>query len=226
MAISATSTLRTVDDYNASRAAEADRTSSVLGQDDFLKLMTTQLMNQDPLQPMENGEFLAQMAQFSTVSGINEMNTSVQGLAESYRSQQLMQAGALINKKALVAGNVAEIDAGGSLRGAFELTQATDGTGIVIRNMRGEIVHEEQMGILMKGIHEFTWDGITTSGAPAEAGQYIVEPVALDNGESYTPNTLVYADVQAISTGLSGELVLEVAGMGAVPFSEVLRVGE
>ena len=77
--------------YSDSVQAEVERTST-LGQDDFLRLMTTQLMNQDPLQPMENGEFLAQMAQFSTVNGITEMNTSIQSMADSFTSQRLMQA--------------------------------------------------------------------------------------------------------------------------------------
>jgi len=109
MTVNSVSPLRTVDDYLASQAeAEVNRTST-LGQNDFLKLMTTQLMNQDPLQPMENGDFLAQMAQFSTVNGITEMNASVQSMSESFTSQRLMQAGSLINKSALVEGNFADL---------------------------------------------------------------------------------------------------------------------
>ena len=226
MAIDSMNSLRTVDDYAASQAqAEAERTS-VLGQSDFLKLMTTQLMNQDPLQPMENGEFLAQMAQFSTVSGITEMNSSIQNLSESYRSQQLMQASGLINKSALVEGNFAQLDADKGLSGAFVLDKATDGTKIVIKNLKGEIVHTEQLGIKFPGIHEFKWDGMTDGGYAAEPGQYFVEPVALDNGEPYTPTTLVYANVNAISTSPAGELLLEVAGVGNLPFNDVYRVGQ
>jgi len=135
MAIDSISSLRTTEDYAASQAqAEVERTS-VLGQSDFLKLMTTQLMNQDPLQPMENGEFLAQMAQFSTVSGITEMNDSIQNLSESYRSQQLMQASGLINKSALVEGSFTELDPVKGLSGAFMIDKATDGTQIVIKNL-------------------------------------------------------------------------------------------
>ena len=226
MAIDSMSALRTTEDYVASQAqAEVERTS-VLGQSDFLKLMTTQLMNQDPLQPMENGEFLAQMAQFSTVSGITEMNDSIQNLSESYRSQQLMQASGLINKSALVEGSFAELDPVKGLSGAFMIDKATDGTQIVIKNLQGEIVHTEQLGIKFPGMHEFKWDGVTDDGYPAQPGQYLVEPVALDNGEPYIPTTLVYANVNAISTSPTGELLLEVAGVGNLPFNNVYRVGQ
>jgi len=226
MAIDSMSSLRTTEDYVASQAqAEVERTS-VLGQSDFLKLMTTQLMNQDPLQPMENGEFLAQMAQFSTVSGITEMNDSIQNLSESYRSQQLMQASGLINKSALVEGSFAELDPVKGLSGAFMIDKDTDGTQIVIKNLQGEIVHTEQLGIKFPGMHEFKWDGITDDGYPAQPGQYLVEPVALDNGEPYIPTTLVYANVNAISTSPTGELLLEVAGVGNLPFNNVYRVGQ
>jgi len=224
MAIGSVSSLRTVDDYMSEQMdAELQRTST-LGQSDFLKLMTTQLMNQDPLQPMENGEFLAQMAQFSTVNGITEMNTSIQGLSESYRSQQLMQAGSLINKSALVEGSFANLDVDKGLRGAFVLDRATDGTQIVVRNMQGEIVHTESLGIKFSGTHEYSWDGVMDNGAKAPAGQYLVQVDALENGELYQPTNLVYSNINAISTGSSGELVLEVAGIGNLPFTDVYRV--
>ena len=156
MAVNSVSPLRTVDDYLASQAeAEVNRTST-LGQNDFLKLMTTQLMNQDPLQPMENGDFLAQMAQFSTVNGITEMNASVQSMSESFTSQRLMQAGSLINKSALVEGNFADLTSDKGLRGAFVLERATDGTQVVIRNLQGEVVHTESLGIKFSGTHEYS----------------------------------------------------------------------
>jgi len=226
MAINSISSLRTVDDYMAEQMEAENERTSTLGQSDFLKLMTTQLMNQDPLQPMENGEFLAQMAQFSTVSGITEMNTSVQNLSESYRSQQLMQASGLINKSALVEGNFAELKADKGLSGAMVLDKATDGTKVVVKNLQGEEVYSEELGIKFKGIHEFKWDGVTTGGYTAPEGTYLVEVMALDNGEVYTPTTLVYANVNAISSGPAGELLLEVAGVGNLPFNDVYRVGQ
>ena len=226
VATAMSSAVRTVDDYQAAQQAEAERTSSTLGQSDFLKLMTTQLMNQDPLQPMENGEFLAQMAQFSTVSGITEMNTSMQSMSDSFKSQQLMQASGLINKSALVEGSFAQLDETKGLKGAIMIDEATDGTELVVKNLKGEVVYSEAVGLLFPGIHEFEWDGITNDGYPAESGEYFVEPVAMKNGEAFTPTTLVYANVNAISTSPAGELLLEVEGVGNLPFNNVYRVGE
>jgi len=222
LTINAIDSIRRVEDQ---KLAEVNRTS-VLGQSDFLKLMTTQLLNQDPLQPMENGEFLAQMAQFSTVSGITEMNASMQAMAEGFRSQQLMQASGLINKSALVEGSFARLDQNEGLRGAIVIDQVTDGTQLVVKNLNGEVVYSEHLGIKFPGTHEFSWDGTTNQGYQADPGEYFIEPIALDNGEPYNPKTLVYANVNAISTGTAGELVLEVAGIGNLPFEEVYRVGE
>jgi flagellar basal-body rod modification protein FlgD len=211
--------------YSDSVQAEVERTST-LGQDDFLKLMTTQLMNQDPLSPMENGEFLAQMAQFSTVSGITEMNTSIQSMAESFSAQKLMQAGSLINKSALVESNFATLTEGVGIRGAFVLDSASDGTQVVVRNLRGEVVHTENLGIQFKGTHEYSWDGVMENGSLAEPGTYVVEVNALENGEAYRPISLVYSNINAISVGQNGELMLEVAGVGEVAFNDVHRVGQ
>ncbi len=219
----AVSAISSIPRFENQATAEVDRTS-VLGQEDFLTLMTTQLMNQDPLQPMENGEFLAQMAQFSTVNGITEMNQSIQGMSENFSAQRLMQAGGLIDKSALVEGKSTQLNADKGLRGAFVLDRATDGTQVIIRNARGEVVHTEALGIKFTGTHEFSWDGVMDNGVQADPGDYFVEVNALENGELYEPQTLVYSNINAISAGPSGELVLEVAGIGNLPFADVYRV--
>jgi flagellar basal-body rod modification protein FlgD len=96
----------------------------------------------------------------------------------------------------------------------------------VIRNLNGEIVHVEQLGIQFPGTHEFMWDGEMENGLTADPGQYLVQVNALENGEVYSPTTLVYANVNAISTDASGELVLEVAGIGNTPFNNVYRIAQ
>src|SRR5262245_53832534 len=94
---------------------------SELGQEDFLRLMITQFKNQDPFKPMENGEFLAQLAQFSTVKGLDDLNNSFGNLSSSVVSNQALQASSLLGRTVLVDGNMGNLDAGGQLSGAVEL---------------------------------------------------------------------------------------------------------
>src|SRR5210317_213619 len=101
-----------------------------LGQSDFLKLMTTQLQNQDPFAPMDNGDFIAQMAQFSTVTGIQEINASLQKLAEEFDQARIATASNLLGHSVLVPGNLGQPDENGELHGVLDLPEATIDTDI------------------------------------------------------------------------------------------------
>ena len=100
--------------FESTQQKEIKRTS-VLGQEDFLKLLTTQLQHQDPMKPMENGEFMGQMAQFSTVSGITEMGESIDSLVSIYQGQQMSNSASMIGKQALINGNWAQLKAASSV---------------------------------------------------------------------------------------------------------------
>src|SRR6056300_2030238 len=102
---------------NKAKKIEELGAKQTLGQQDFLKLMTTQLQNQDPFSPMENGDFIAQMAQFSTVSGIQQMNNGLSGLADQMRQMRIATASNLLGHSVLVPGNLARPDADGQIHG-------------------------------------------------------------------------------------------------------------
>ena len=202
---------------------EIARTSS-LGQEDFLKLLMTQLQNQDPMEPMDNGEFMGQMAQFSTVQGITEMGESVDGLVGIYQGQQLSNNAAMIGKQALVDGNWAQLE-GGKLAGAIELTTAANDLRVDVKSESGEVMASLGLGSKMAGTQEFAWDGIKHDGTTAPAGNYYLSASAIRDGQATVPAMQVYGTVNSVQMKGS-EVTLNVSGQGNVSFNNVKRISQ
>src|SRR5262245_23594956 len=117
-----------------------------LGQEEFLNLMITQLKNQDPFKPLESGEFLGQLAQFGTVSGLAGLQTSFDSLASSLVSNQALQAASLVGRSALVESDVAALAENGSVEGAVDVPSATGGVGVEVRDATGQVVKHLPLG--------------------------------------------------------------------------------
>ena len=198
--------------------------ASVLGQEDFLKLLMTQLQNQDPMEPMDNGEFMGQMAQFSTVSGITEMGESIDSLVGMYQGQQMSNSASMIGKQALVNGNWAQLK-GGQLGGAIDLTMAANDVRVDIKSESGEVMASLGLGSRMAGTQEFTWDGIKHDGIPAAEGDYYLSATAIRDGETTVPPMQVYGTVKSIQLK-GGEVTLNVSGQGNVSFNNVNRISQ
>ncbi|MGB5260887.1 MAG: flagellar hook capping FlgD N-terminal domain-containing protein, partial [Gammaproteobacteria bacterium] len=126
------------EELGLSRSLAGDGRTTELGQEDFLKLMTTQLKNQDPFEPMENGEFMGQLAQFGTVSGIEEIRTEIQNLAGSLVSNQAMQASSMLGRAVLVPTGQGVLTSGGSIDGAVELPNSVASMNIGIYDQSGQ----------------------------------------------------------------------------------------
>ena len=134
---------------------------STLGQEDFLKLMTTQLQNQDPFAPMENGDFIAQMAQFSTVTGIQEMNDSIKRLAEEFDQARIATASNLLGHSVLVPGNIGRPDEDGQLHGVLDLPEQTFLTELRYYDAdTNEEFYSDDLGPLGAGLVGFSWENI------------------------------------------------------------------
>lgn len=143
-----------------------------LGQEDFLALMIQQLKNQDPLKPMENGEFIGQMAQFSTVSGIADMSKSIAGLAEAFNSGQALQAASMVGRTVLTEASSGTFSGTKPMSGAVELPYATSSAVVRVYTGAGELVRELPLGTQQAGLSNFSWDGTMANGQPAPAGRY------------------------------------------------------
>ena len=141
--------------------------SGSLGQSDFLKLMTTQLQNQDPFAPMDNGDFIAQMAQFSTVTGITEVNSSLTKLVDKFDQGRIATAANLLGHSVLVPGSVSRPDENGELHGVLDLPQATSMAKITVGDAdTGEELHVMDLGPQAAGMVGFSWKNIPDESPP------------------------------------------------------------
>jgi flagellar basal-body rod modification protein FlgD len=209
---------------NATQSASA-ATSPQLGQEQFLSLMVAQLKNQDPMQPMQNGEFLGQMAQFGTVSGIQDLQKSFGSLASALQSNQALMASSLVGRTVLAPGNNGYLAAGSALGGAVDLPTASADVVVNVTDSSGQLVQRLDLGAQTAGTVRFAWDGRTAAGTPAMPGVYKVSAQALNGNQQYAPSTLVEARVDSVSLGGSNGLTLNLAGLGAVNLSDVKQIG-
>jgi flagellar basal-body rod modification protein FlgD len=163
MSIAATSISTAAATPSSSSIASASDAGS---QDRFLKLLVTQLQNQDPLSPMDNAQLTSQIAQINTVSGIATLNTSVQALSSQFLQMQSLQGAALVGKDVIVPGNTLDI-ANGSGQGGFELASAADAVKVEVMSPAGRVVDTMNLGAQSSGMHSFDWASgsyDTTSG--------------------------------------------------------------
>ena len=190
--------------------------SDTLGQSDFLKLMTTQLQNQDPFAPMDNGDFIAQMAQFSTVTGIQEINNSIGKLVEEFDQARIATASNLLGHSVLVPGDTGLPDEDGQLHGGLDLPDRTLMTELSYLDAEsGEVLHSEDMGPLAAGLVGFSWVNIPQS--ILDEGKRIKIRAMIDTGEG--PEQLspsIYSKVVSASVGAGEDkqVLLNVEGYG------------
>ena len=211
----------------AGREPPASEKKDRLGQQDFLKLMVTQLQNQDPFQPMESGEFLGQIAQFGTVAGIEDLQKSFEDVARSLYSGQTLQAASLVGRDVLVPANMAVIDPANGQRGAAELPASASDVVVTVHDQTGAVVRRMPLGPNTSGLAAFQWDGFTDSGQLAPHGIYEFRAQAqVQGGRSEAVNVLLSSRVDSVALGnQKGSLTLQVDGLGEIEFSKVRRIG-
>ena len=212
-----------LDALGITRAAKTDtavkKSGKTLDQSDFLKLLTTQLKNQDPLKPMDNEAFVAQMAQFSSVAGISEMNDTLKSMAGSLDSGRVSTATGLVGKYVLVPGSKASPDAGGNVYGALDVPAGATNIVVTAKDAAGAVVKTLDIGAMDEGTQDFGW---TADGA----GPFTIAATGLVGGKTQALSTSVYGLVRSVDlpSAAGGALTLDVAGPGAVDYAKVKKV--
>lgn len=181
----ATSGSTALDSYLATQKSSTAASTTDATSDRFLKLLVTQMQNQDPLNPMDNAQVTSQMAQINTVSGINQLNETMKSLASQFNTLQALQGTALIGHDVLVKSNTLTIESG-KANGSVELTNKADNVKVEILTPGGKTLDTITLGPLSSGRHSFTWDAssYTGTGSPtfkvtATSGGKAVETTAL-----------------------------------------------
>ncbi len=195
---------------------------STLGQEDFLKLMTAQMSHQDPFQPQTNDQMIAQMAQFSTVTGITQLNNTMSGLATQISDNRIATAANFVGKTVLVPGNVAMADSSGAISGAVDLPSDATGLTIQITKENGELVKSMDLGANAAGLVGFDWDGKNAAGASVGQARYHVKALMTTGGKQTATTTDVYAPIISAAVPATGaDQTVTVDGVGVVKMSDI-----
>ena len=207
-----------------SASSTNSKISGQLNQSDFLKLMTTQLNNQDPTQPTDSSQMLAQMAQLSTVSGIQDMQSSLKQLVNTMLASQTTQAAALVGHQVVAPGSTATLSSNG-LSGAVDLTQDTNQLAVGIYDSAGQLVKQVNLGEQGKGTIPFSWDGMMDDGTAAPNGLYQIKAMANVSGSAEAMGTYVASKVDSVTVdSASQNITLNTSGGDAIKISDIKQL--
>ena len=231
--------------YDINKNSSQEKKSNELGKNEFLELMIAQLNNQNPLEPQKNAEFVAQMAQFSTVEGIQNMSSGFESLASSYKSSQALQASSLVGGAVTVDGQDTSLLRHGELvYGMADVPSGADGLKLQITNEAGEIVENVPLGYQPNGPMSFKWDGanLEINGEmadidydkfptdddgniiPHDPGEYQFQVVGNVAGQQQNLNVHMSARVDSVTLGENNDIVLNLAGGGTATMADVKQI--
>ncbi|ODP95953.1 MULTISPECIES: flagellar hook assembly protein FlgD [Salinivibrio] len=198
-----------------------------LEQEDFLKLLTKQLSQQDPSKPVDNDKMISQMASFATVEGIGKMNKQFDTFNESITSNQALQASSLVGRDVLVPGSTGVKGETGGVAGMVKLPQALDNVSVRVENEQGQLLRTFSMGAKPPGDHRVEWDGLDDNGNPMPEGTYKIKVSGMVDGQTQEFDVSTYANVNSVLLGNGdGNVMLNIAGFSSpMKLAEVLEVG-
>jgi flagellar basal-body rod modification protein FlgD len=216
--VTATSTVNPYATLNKGAASNTATSNEAGSEDRFLKLLVTQMQNQDPLNPMDNAQITSQMAQINTVNGVEKLNTTVQGLNTQFSQLQALTGASLVGRQVTLSGNKLNVD-GPSSSAAFDLAGNATDVRVEVLSSAGRVVDTQVLGPLNTGRHEFSWKGLTQ----ADGSPYSYRVVALKGTAPVTASTLMHDTVDAINTDAKG-LVLQTRNTGPVAYSDIKSI--
>jgi Flagellar hook capping protein len=189
-------------------------------------LLVTQMKNQNPLDPQENGEFVAQLAQFSSLESMQTLNETVNYIAGSFQSSQALQASSLVGRNVIVQTDKAVVDTSKELKGSVNLTSSSTATSVGIYDKDDKLVRTLDLGTKAAGKADFTWDGKGEDGEVLAEGTYTFKATASIDGKATAMTTNLPATVTSVTMGSNGaEMTLNLAGLGSIALSKVQSIG-
>ncbi len=189
----------------------------------FLKLLVTQLRNQDPLNPLDNAQLTSQLAQMSTVSGIEKLNSAFQSLITQSGSGQVLQSASLIGRSVLVAGNDLVVKQGVDAQFAVDMAGPAEKVKATITDATGKTIKSFDLGALPGGVKSLSWDGKSDSGAQVADGSYTLNIVASAGDKPVTADAMTYANVVSVAQGANG-VSLDLGGNRKANLSDVRQI--
>jgi flagellar basal-body rod modification protein FlgD len=190
--------------------------------DNFMQLLVTQMRNQDPLNPMDNAQVTSQLAQLSTVTGVNKLNSTLETLLSGYNANQSLQSASMIGRGVLVPDDKLVLHEGQAVMG-IQLGESAESVTVSIKDASGKEVTSIDLGAHSGGTWPLTWDGTNTKGEKLADGNYTFEVKATKGGESLSATRLGYAVVNSVSIDSTG-VKLNLTNNSNVGLSDVRQI--
>jgi flagellar basal-body rod modification protein FlgD len=194
-----------------------------LGQAQFMQLMIAQLRNQDPTQPMDPADFLGQLAQFGTVSGIQGMQDSISTLSDSLRSSQVLGGTSLVGHYVLADASEGSIGATGDIAGTTTIPEGASAASLVITDSSGQLIRRMPISS-QQGEAQFLWDGTTDLGTRAPAGNYTISAIAKVGGTDEQLATQLVGHVGSVTIDPNNYSLTLNTDLGPIALGRVRRV--
>jgi len=223
----------TTDNTTIASTSSSTSTTGTSSADDlsnnFLTLLVAQLKNQDPTNPMDNSQLTSQLAQISTVSGIEKLNTTLGSISGQISSGSSVQASSLIGHGVMVSGSAILVgsDTDGTVSTTpfgFELESAASSVTATVSDSTGKVVKTINLGSQTAGVHSYTWDGTQDDGTKAPDGSYSFSINALNNSQQMVATPLNYALVNGVTTDSSGNTALDLGVRGTATVDSVRQI--
>jgi flagellar basal-body rod modification protein FlgD len=193
-------------------------------QADFLKLISTQMSNQNPLDPSDPNQFLAQVEGLSEVSSLQNMQTSMNNLASGLQASQVVNGTSLLGHSVLASGDTANIAAGGTVSGAVTAPAGSSLLAVSVSNASGALVDSFAVNPQSSGYTPFTWNGTTSQGTAAPAGQYKFQITAAVGNATQSLSPLLYSKVTSVTLDPATQALSLNTNNGSVPLSSVVNI--
>lgn len=211
--------------YEQQKAATGKATDQ-MGKQDFLTLFTAQLKSQNPLDPVKNEAFVAQLAQFSQLEALTNMQTSLDNFVSGMKGGQMLNSTSLIGKKIAVADAPAVLGQSGTVDATIDLPDGASGVQFTVTNPKGQVVRTLVAGAQSPGTMAVAWDGLDANGSRAPAGSYKLTAQAVVKEKTTDVTVKTLATVRSVATNASdGSVSVEVDGGKTVLLKDIQRVG-
>jgi flagellar basal-body rod modification protein FlgD len=215
----------TIPTSSSSSTSSTGDTSADL-QNQFMALLVAQMQNQDPTDPMDNSQLTSQLAQISTLNGIENLNTTLGSISGQINTSQSLQADTLVGHGVMIDGTNILVGSDSSTTPfGINLESASDNTTVTISDSTGKEVRTVQLGAQTAGVHSYTWDGTNDAGTAVAAGTYTMSASSTTSGGgTVTTTPLEYEEVYGVSTDSTGATELNLGLTGNVTLDKVVQI--
>lgn len=218
--------LKSLQTVTSGKTGDTTTGASTLGKDSFLQLLVTQMQNQNPLDPQDNSEFVAQLAQFSSLETMQNLSTSVDAIGGMYQSSQALQASSLVGRSVIVDSGSTNVDTTKGMTGQVVLPSTSTVTSVNVYDSTGTIVRTIDLGEQKAGNASFTWDGKDDAGQTLATGNYSFKASGSLDGTNTGLTTYLPATVTSVTMGSAGtSMTLNLANGENIALSKVQQIG-